>query len=504
MLELEKIKKLHSEKIGFFRFKKFDKENYLITNDIWRYSFLKLKEFSDFISWKIKTWEKYNELVEKKFIKWDNYENEMAVRYAKKNEFLAYWPNLHIIVVTLRCNHKCQYCHAAAAPVTAKNMDMTIETAKKVVDTIFYTSNNNIIIEFQWWEPLLNWDVIKYIVEYASIKALHLWKSIIFALVTNLTLMDDEKLNYIIDNNIDISTSLDWDEETHNYNRTFKNWNSFEKVTHWIKKINKIYIEKGIQKRVWALLTVTRKTLSKYKETIDTYVELWLDWVFLRSLNPYWFAIADAKKLGYSMDEFIDFYHKSMDYILQLNKKWIRFREKLSTIYLYKILTPIDPNYLDERSPCWACIWQVAYNYDWKVYSCDEWRMLWRMWDDIFMMSDLNKIDFQEFPWYEAYKSMIDSETTKIMVQASTLDWLPWYNDSVYKPYIGVCPIHSYKMSWNIIPNYTKDNKKVLDYAVLDYLFDKLRDDEISAIFDNWINMGLSMEESIVSQCETI
>jgi hypothetical protein len=31
---------------------------------------------------------------------------------------------------------------------------------------------------------------------------------------------------------------------------------------------------------------------------------------------------------------------------------------------------------------------------------------------------------------------MIESETTKIMVQASTLDGLPGYNDSVYKPYI--------------------------------------------------------------------
>lgn len=31
---------------------------------------------------------------------------------------------------------------------------------------------------------------------------------------------------------------------------------------------------------------------------------------------------------------------------------------------------------IDERSPCGACIWQVAYNYDWKIYSCDEWRML--------------------------------------------------------------------------------------------------------------------------------
>lgn len=502
MLELEKLKKLKNDKIGFFRFKKFDKETYLITNDVWSYSFLTTKEFSDFIWWKLNSWEKYEELSIKNFIKWEKYENDMAILYAKKNEFLAYGPNLHIIVTTLRCNHKCQYCHAAAAPVTAKNMDMTEETAKKVVDTIFYTSNNNIVIEFQWWEPLLNWWVIKYIVEYASIKALHLGKNVIFALVSNLTLMDEEKLKYIIENWIDVSTSLDWDEETHNYNRTFKNWNSFEKVTYWIKRINEEYKTRNIQKRVWALLTVTKKTLNRYKETIDTYVDLWLDWIFLRALNPYWFAASDAEKLGYSTEEFIEFYHKSMEYIMKLNKKWVNFREKLSAIYLYKILTPSDPNYLDERSPCWACIWQVAYNYNGKIYSCDEWRMLWRMWDDSFLMADLNEVDFSTFPWYEAYKTMIDSETTKVMVQASTLDWIPWYNDSVYKPYIWVCPINSYKLSWNIIPNYSKDSKKNLDYAILDYLFWKLRDEDARIVFDKWIEMGLIMDSQVISQCD--
>lgn len=504
MLDFDKIKKIKNSKLWFFRFKKFDKDSYLITNDVWKYSFLTNKEFNDFISWDISSWDKYEELVDRKFIKWENYEKDMTKLYAKKSEFLAYWPNLHIIVVTLRCNHKCQYCHAAAAPVTARNMDMSLDTAKKVVDTIFYTSNNNIIIEFQWWEPLLNWPVIKYIVEYAKIKALHLWKNVVFALVTNLTLMDDEKLDYIVSQWIDISTSLDWDEETHNYNRSFKSWNSFKEVTYWIKRINEQYLKNNVEKRVGALLTVTKKTLDRYKETIDTYVWLWLDWIFLRALNPYWFASTQLRDLWYTNDEFMDFFKKSMNYILKLNKKWILFREKLSAIYLYKILTPIDPNFLDLRSPCWACVGQVAYNYDWKVYSCDEWRMLWRMWDDSFMMTDLNNVDFSDYPWHEAYNAMINSETTKVMVQASTLDWLPWYNDSVYKPYIGVCPINSYKMSGNIIPNYSKDSKMILDIAIFDYIFDKLRNKEDKAVFENWINMWLSFDGPVISQCDAI
>ncbi len=493
MLNLEKIKWLNKN-TGFFRFKPFWND-YLITNDIAKHAFLTKKEFGDFIMWKITEWEKYEELLNRWFIKNDKYKASMALAYAKKNEFLWYGPSLHIIVTTLRCNHKCQYCHAAVAPMSAKEMDMTEKTAKKVVDTIFYTSNPSLTIEFQWWEALVNWNVVKYIVEYAETKAVHLKKNLSFALVTNLTLMDDEKLDYIIDHNIWLSTSLDWDEETHNFNRTFKDWNSFEQVTYWIKKINKRFEVEWIKQKIWALLTVSKRTLSKYKEVIDTYVELGLDWIFLRPLNPYGFAAADLEKLWYEPEEFIEFYKKSMDYIIELNKKWIKFREAMSWIYLSKILTDKDPNYLDERSPCWACIWQVAYNFDWKIYSCDEGRMLGRMWDDNFKMWKL------EETWEETYKKMIDSETTKIMVQASTLDWLPWYNDSVYKPYIWVCPIHSYKSTGNIIPNYSKDEKRILGHSILDYLFENIRIEENKNIFKDWLGMG---DNSVTSQCESI
>jgi sulfatase maturation enzyme AslB (radical SAM superfamily) len=63
--------------------------------------------------------------------------------------------------------------------------------------------------------------VTKYIVEQAKIRSIHLKKSLQLALVSNLTLMNEEKLSYLIDNDVYISTSLDGDEEVHNYNRTF-------------------------------------------------------------------------------------------------------------------------------------------------------------------------------------------------------------------------------------------------------------------------------------------
>jgi uncharacterized protein len=55
--------------------------------------------------------------LEKAFIKKEGFEKDMTYAYANKNQFLAYGPSLHIMVMTLRCNHKCQYCHAAVAPM---------------------------------------------------------------------------------------------------------------------------------------------------------------------------------------------------------------------------------------------------------------------------------------------------------------------------------------------------------------------------------------------------
>jgi len=72
------------------------------------------------------------------------------------------------------------------------------------------------------------------------------------------------------------------------------------------------------------------------------------------------------------------------------------------------------------------------------------------------------------------------------MIQASTLDGLPGYNEHVYKNYLGVCPIYAYKSSGNFISHLPKDNRTQIDIAVLDILFDRLQDENIKKIFTSW------------------
>lgn len=48
-LDLEKIKKVDTPKLGFFRFKKLNQTHYIITNDAGKYETLSNDEFEKFI-----------------------------------------------------------------------------------------------------------------------------------------------------------------------------------------------------------------------------------------------------------------------------------------------------------------------------------------------------------------------------------------------------------------------------------------------------------------------
>jgi len=70
----------------------------------------------------------------------------------------------------------------------------------------------------------------------------------------------------------------------------------------------------------------------------------------------------------------------------------VKVREKAAVTFLKKIMTEEDPNHLDFRSPCGAGIGQLAYNYNGKVYTCDEGRMMSMMNDESFCLGNVKKI----------------------------------------------------------------------------------------------------------------
>lgn len=483
MLDLQTINKLDAKSVGYFRFKKFDADNYLLTNEVGQYVFLKENDFKAFITGKLSSKNKiYKELKANLFIKDEAYVPTLVEKYRERNSFLKFGPSLHIIVVTLRCNHKCIYCHASAGDSKDKNLDMDLATAKKIVDMIFKTTNDAIAIEFQGGEPLLNWPVVKFIIQYAGEKNRLEKKNLQFRLVSNFSLLDDEKINFLMEKGVHFCTSLDGDEETHNFNRIYADGNSFAETVKWIKKIKEIYAQKYKGKKknyynVGALITVTRKTLANYKKVIDTYIDLGLRSIYLRYLNPYGFAVNAKEKIWYTPEEYIDFYKKTLDYILEKNYQGKLFLETAAVTYLRKILLQEEPHNLDMRSPCGAAIGQLAYNYNGDIYTCDDGRMISRMGDEMFKLGNVNSNTFEQ---------LINNNLCKSICLASCTNGLAGHGDNVYQPYWGTCPVYNYSLHGNIFPQMANNYKWQIDEQIIDYLFTKLHNKKNRDIFLDW------------------
>ncbi|MBT7497864.1 His-Xaa-Ser system radical SAM maturase HxsB, partial [Candidatus Woesearchaeota archaeon] len=383
----------------------------------------------------------------------------------EKKGFLFQGPGLHILILTLRCNEHCVYCHASSKDLKEKQYDMTKEIAEDVVKRIFESNNQKLCIEFQGGEPLVNFEVLKLVVEKA--KELSKGKEVLFRIVTNLELMNKDKLNFLIENNFDICTSLDGPKELHNKNR-----GGYEKVIEWITKINEEYKKNNQKRNVNACLTLTKQSLDKGKEIIDEYIKQGMKEIPLRSLKK----LGDARKnveIYYSVEEFIQFWKKSLDYIIKLNLTGKLIIERKALIILQKLFETKDPGYADLRSPCGAVLGQVLYNYDGQVYTCDEGRMLD---EDLFKIGNVK----------QSLTELTTNDEALAVISASIND--SYICEScVYKPFCGVCPVLNYAEFGSTIGRIAESDWCKLHKAQFDYIFEKLKESQIKQVFMNWL-----------------
>jgi len=160
----------------------------------------------------------------------------------------SYIPRKFTIEVTENCNLKCKYCFfskeekSTVRKHSCRNME--IETAKKAIDFYynFYTSQLMKVPEnkrkklislcppiMSWWggEPFLAFDIIKESKKYFD--SLN-WKKFninikqnkfTYFLASNLTIMNEEIAEFLVNNNIILHVSLDGDKEENDKNRVF-------------------------------------------------------------------------------------------------------------------------------------------------------------------------------------------------------------------------------------------------------------------------------------------
>lgn len=463
--------------INNYRFRQFGGK-YLVTTDDGSWVFATNEEFGNLKKDLIeKDSEFFKKLEEKGIVITDKNKQEIIERIKKRYGFLYQGPSLHIVIPTLRCNQKCIYCHASSKSLNEKNFDMDEKTAKKTIDFIFQTSSEYVAIEFQGGEPLLNFGIVRYMIHYAKKLNKKYKKNLIFQIVSNFSLLNEEKLNFLIDEEVGICTSLDGPDFLHDKNRPLiGNSKSHFFVKKGIQNLIKKYNEQNIKnKRANALITITKDSLEYPKKIIDEYLGLGLEEIHLRFLNNLGDARPIWDSISYSDKEFIEFWKKSIDYILNINKKGTFFRERTCLIILKKILTEVDPNFLEMRSPCGAVTGQLSYTPNGDIFSCDEARMVG---EDLFKLGNVRE---------NTYNEIISSNQTCSLISSSIND-CQICDFCVYKPYCGVCPVCNFVEQGSIIAKIPATPRCKIYKAQFTYLFEKLQDPENKKIFLDWIS----------------
>jgi uncharacterized protein len=465
-----------------FRFTHID-DKMLLVNDVGEYLFLNEPTFDSLVRRQHDLdYQEYLNLKSRNMIydgQLSHVAELLATKYRTKKQFLNNFTTLHMFVVTRRCNQKCLYCHASSVDSSeGSTFDMDSVTARKCVALALKSPSSTTKIEFQGGEPLLNFEVVKEIVEYAIELNESAKKRLEFVICSNLLALDEKKLDYIKSRNICLSTSLDGPRDLHDACRRKRNGDgSHEIVTRHLALAQ---AELGKDK-VSALMTATRHSIDRFPEVVEEYLKQNLGSVFIRMMNPLGLAFSEWNNLGYTMETFISAYSKVLDNIIEINRSGVHFPEMFATILLSRILTPFSTGFVDLQSPAGVGIGGVIYDTNGDVYVSDEARMLSHAkGDKKFCIGNVHL-----HSWFEIF----GNEELKKIIQCSCIEALPGCAWCAFQPYCGGDPVRNYALYGDMIGKRPENDFCRKHKALFELFFNYIQrdDNEIHDIFWSWI-----------------
>jgi His-Xaa-Ser system radical SAM maturase HxsB len=400
----------------------------------------------------------------------------LALKTRTKHQRLMNFTALHLFVVTLRCEHSCPYCQVSRQNDDRRDFDMSEATAEKALACVFRSPAPAIKIEFQGGEPLLNFDMVRFVVLRAKQINETEKRNLAFVIATNLAVVTDEVLDFCREHDVHISTSLDGPADLHNKNRPRPGHDSYERAISGVQRVRAALGKSAVS----AVMTTTAASLGRARDIVDEYVRQGFTGIFLRPLSPYGFAVKTKWYTAYDETEWLSFYFEGLDYIIELCKAGLHFSEFYASTILTKMLTPFESGFVDLRSPAGIGIAAIAYNYDGNVFASDESRMLAEMKDTTFLLGNVHT---------HAYEDIIQSEALLEPLEASFAESVPMCRDCAFEPFCGADPVYHHATQHDFVGRKPLSGFCNRNMAIFKGLITRMEaDPAVRDIFYRWAN----------------
>lgn len=266
------------------------------------------------------------------------------------------------LMVSQDCNLKCSYCYGDEGRFGPTANMMTKETAEHAVRFFVERARpfnfKYLFISFLGGEPLMNFGLMKHIIEFNKIEFPDI--SFSYTFTTNATLFTKQKIEYFKKQDISILISLDGTKEIHDKNRIFKDGSgSFDKVIEKILLLK----ENNIQFSVRA--TLSHEDFKNYEKIIKYFNKIGVQQIFISRLSKY---DTDSELFDINVEELekdiciVDSFHdKTHKRILKgFNPKYVPFITMFERIH--------DAN--DSPIACGIMKGTTAVSCDGKLYPC--------------------------------------------------------------------------------------------------------------------------------------
>jgi uncharacterized protein len=170
-----------------------------------------------------------------------------------------------VLNVTSKCNLSCTYCYEYGedriVEQSRKPRFMNEETARQSVDFMFAEAGDSPTVHLTFFggETLLNFKVLRSALAYAHERATALGKTVDASLTTNATLLREEIIDWIVDNDVGVTVSMDGGKEQQDKFRVFSNgMGSYDMVRPNIQ----LLLERHRRRPVGARVTLTKQNLD--------------------------------------------------------------------------------------------------------------------------------------------------------------------------------------------------------------------------------------------------
>jgi uncharacterized protein len=145
-----------------------------------------------------------------------------------------------VLNISQDCNLRCKYCFASTGHYKGKRELMSVETAHKALDWFYAQAVTSEYLNLHLFggEPLMNIPLVEEIVKYTKELSAKYDKKIFINICTNGTIMNDELLQLIKENEIGLQISIDGPKEIHDMFRpTAENGSSYDLIKNNLPKL---------------------------------------------------------------------------------------------------------------------------------------------------------------------------------------------------------------------------------------------------------------------------